>query len=64
MAIRIRTDDENRELWEPIREAREKVEKWPSWKRNLKVSQFSTGFDAQTSGGSESDTGQSFKPER
>jgi hypothetical protein len=41
MTIRIRTDDENRELLKSIRDAHEKVEKWPNWKRNLKVSQFS-----------------------
>ena len=49
MAITKKTSSENKSFWESTREARVKVEQWPSWKRNLKVSQFSVGFDSQKS---------------
>lgn len=49
MAITKKTNNENKSFWESTREARVKVEQWPSWKRNLKVSQFSVGFDSQKS---------------
>jgi hypothetical protein len=49
MAITKKTNKENKSFWESTREARVKVEQWPSWKRNLKVSQFSVGFDSPKS---------------
>ena len=57
MAITKRTNKENSSFWESTRDARVKVEKWPSWKRNLKVTQYSVGFDSQPSETSTSDSG-------
>jgi len=34
-------NSETSSFWKSVRDARVKVEKWPSWKRNLKVTQFS-----------------------
>ena len=42
-----RINKETISFWESTRDARIKVEKWPSWKRNLKVTQYSVGFDSQ-----------------
>ena len=49
MSITKKTSSENKSFWESTREARVRVEQWPTWKRNLKVSQFSVGFDSQKS---------------
>ena len=55
MAITKKTNSENSSFWESTRNARVKIEKWPSWKRNLRVTQFSVGFDSQPSETSTSD---------
>lgn len=34
-------NSETKTFWDSTRDARVKVEQWPSWKRNLKVTQFS-----------------------
>jgi hypothetical protein len=49
MAITKRNSSETLSFWSSTKSAREKVEKWPTWKRNLKVTQFSVGFDSGTS---------------
>jgi len=43
MAITKKINSETDSFWRSTREARVKVEKWPSWKRNLRVTQFSAG---------------------
>jgi hypothetical protein len=55
MAITKKTNSENKSFWESTRDARVKVEQWPSWKRNLKVTQYSVGFDSQKSESSTTD---------
>lgn len=49
MFIRKKTNSENKTFWDSTRDAREKVEQWPSWKRNLRVTQYSVGFDSKPS---------------
>jgi len=49
MPITKKTDGESKTFWHSTENARTKVESWPSWKRNLKVTQYSVGFDSQTS---------------
>ena len=49
MTITKKVNSENKAFWESAREARGKVETWPDWKRNLKVTQYSVGFDAKSS---------------
>jgi len=49
MAIKKKTNSENKTFWDSTRDARVKVEQWPSWKRNLKVTQYSVGFDSKPS---------------
>jgi len=56
MAITKKTNSENSSFWESTRDARVKVENWPSWKRNLRVTQYSVGFDSQSSEASTSDS--------
>ena len=49
MFIKKKTNSENKTFWDSTRDARVKVEQWPSWKRNLKVTQYSVGFDSKPS---------------
>lgn len=51
MAITKKTSRENVGFWESTKDAREKIKNWPTWKRNLKVTQFSVGFDSKSPGG-------------
>jgi len=34
----------NKDFWKITSEARTKVEKWPEWKRTLRVTKYSNGF--------------------
>ena len=56
MVITKKTNSENKTFWDSTRDARVKVEKWPSWKRNLRVTQYSVGFDSKPSETSVSDS--------
>ena len=56
MVIKKKTNSENKTFWDSTRNARVKVEQWPSWKRNLKVTQYSVGFDPKPSETSTSDS--------
>ena len=56
MVITKKTNSENKTFWDSTRDAREKVEQWPSWKRNLRVTQYSVGFDSKPSETSTSDS--------
>lgn len=56
MVITKKTNSENKTFWDSTRDARVKVEKWPSWKRNLRVTQYSVGFDSKSSETSTSDS--------
>jgi hypothetical protein len=49
MAITKKTNSENKSFWESTGDAHVKVEHWPSWKRNLRVSQYSVGLNPQKS---------------
>jgi hypothetical protein len=49
MAIKQKNDSESKSFWKSTRDARVKVESWPSWKRNLRVSQYSVGLNPQKS---------------
>ena len=35
----------NKDFWEVVSEARRRVEAWSEWKKNVKVTQYSTGFN-------------------
>jgi hypothetical protein len=37
----------NRGFWKVTSEARVKVEGWPEWKRNLRVTKYSVGFESK-----------------
>ena len=41
-------DTANRDFWKSISEARIKVEGWPEWKRNLRVTKYSIGFEGKS----------------
>lgn len=41
MAITKKTDAKGSAFWQPAENARIKVEGWPTWKQNLKVTQCS-----------------------
>ncbi|MBW2005334.1 MAG: hypothetical protein JRF31_03400 [Deltaproteobacteria bacterium] len=56
MTIKKKTNSETKTFWDSTKDAREKVEQWPSWKRNLKVTQYSVGFDSKSSETSASDS--------
>jgi hypothetical protein len=56
MFIKKKTNSENKTFWDSTRDTRVKVEQWPSWKRNLKVTQHSVGFDSKPSETSTSDS--------
>ena len=56
MVITKKTNSENKTFWDSTRDARVKVEQWPSWKRNLRVTQYSVGFDSKPSETSTSDS--------
>jgi len=45
MNLRKADDERSREFWASATEARREVEEWPEWKRNIRVTKFSTGFD-------------------
>ncbi len=38
----------NRDFWKITSEARTKVEKWPEWKRTLRVTKYSVGFGGKS----------------
>lgn len=40
MTITKKINSENSSFWESVRDAHEKIEGWPSWKRNLKVTEM------------------------
>lgn len=40
--MKIKKDSD---IYEVIKKASKKVAKWPKWKRNIRVTKFSTGFD-------------------
>lgn len=40
MGITRNDDADSKEFWKIIDEARTKVEKWPEWKRNFRVTKY------------------------
>jgi hypothetical protein len=56
MIIRKKINSRTKAFQDSTGDAREKVEQWPSWKRNLKVTQYSVRFDSKFSETSASDS--------
>ena len=48
MEITKSNDSESQDFWKVTSKARTKVEGWPEWKRNLRVTKYSVGFDCRT----------------
>ena len=49
MAITKKTDKDSKSFWQSVESARAKVESWPAWKRDLKVTQFSVNDGSRSS---------------
>jgi hypothetical protein len=45
MEIAKNSEGESQEFWQVSAKARTKVEGWPEWKRNLRVTKFSVGLN-------------------
>lgn len=56
MSITKNTDNESKSFWRSAENAHDKVERWPAWKRNLKVTKYSVGFGSQSSEDAPNDT--------
>ena len=54
MAITKKNDVSSREFWKSAGDASLRVEQWPEWKRNLKLTKYSLGFDCNVSKNSDS----------
>ena len=49
MTITRKNDAANKNFWRSASEARTKVDEWPEWKRNLRVTKYSIGFTGKPS---------------
>jgi hypothetical protein len=44
MSISKKSDSESQEYWRLAQETREKIRQWPEWKREIRLTEHSTGF--------------------
>lgn len=49
MSISKKNDSESREHWELARKTREKIQCWPEWKREIRLTEYSVGFGSHSS---------------
>ncbi len=45
MAISKRSDAGNKDFWALADRARAEMERWPEWKRNVRITKYSVGLD-------------------
>lgn len=45
MPLKKKINSETKDFWLSVERASRKIKKWPKWKRNLKVTQYSVNFD-------------------